>query len=175
MVGTNTVIHDNPQLTVRHGVSGKQPLRVVVDGRGRTPLNAKLFNDAQWKRTVVLTTRLSSTRWRRYLVLRGIDVVIAAQKGRRVDLRAGLEALGNRNVTSVLIEGGGELLGSFFDAGLVDMVMFFYAPMILGGRKAITAVAGEGVPRVKGAIRLQNCRWRQLGKGEMLLEAKVAR
>jgi diaminohydroxyphosphoribosylaminopyrimidine deaminase/5-amino-6-(5-phosphoribosylamino)uracil reductase len=173
MVGTNTVIHDDPQLTVRHGVSGKQPLRVVVDGRGRTPMSAKLFNDTHWKRTVVLTTRLSSTRWRRYLVLRGIDVVIAAQKGRRVDLRAGLEALGNRNVTSVLIEGGGEVLGSLFDARLVDKVMFFYAPMIIGGRKAVTAVAGEGVLKVKGAIRLEDCQWKRLGNGEMILEARV--
>ena len=98
---------------------------------------------------IVLTTRRSSTRWRRYLILRGIDVVIVAQKGERVDLRAGLEALANRNVTSLLVEGGGELLGSLFDARLVDKVMFFYAPIIIGGRKAVTAVAGEGVQKSK--------------------------
>jgi diaminohydroxyphosphoribosylaminopyrimidine deaminase/5-amino-6-(5-phosphoribosylamino)uracil reductase len=174
MVGANTVRCDDPQLTVRHGVSGKQPLRVVVDGRGRTPMTSKLFNDAHWKRTVVLTTRLSSTRWRRYLILRGIDVVIAPQKGAPVDLRAGLEALGSRNVTSVLIEGGGELHGSLFDARLVDKVMFFYAPIVIGGRKAVTAVAGEGAVKVRNAVRLRDCRWKHLGKGEMILEARVA-
>lgn len=174
MVGTNTVIHDNPQLTVRHDVSGKQPVRVVVDTRGRTPISAKLFNDAQRKRTLVLTTKLSSARWRRYLAQRGVDVIVVAQRGGRVDLRAGLKALGKRNVTSVLAEGGGELLGSLFEARLVDKAVFFYAPMIIGGRKAVTAVAGEGVPKVKSAIRFENYRWRKLSSGEMMLEARVA-
>jgi diaminohydroxyphosphoribosylaminopyrimidine deaminase/5-amino-6-(5-phosphoribosylamino)uracil reductase len=173
MVGANTVIHDNPQLTLRHGVRGKQPLRVVVDARGRTPLSAKLFNDAHRRRTLVLTTKLSSARWRRYLILRGIDVVIVKQKETHVDLRAALRVLGKRNVTSVLVEGGGELLGSLFDARLVDKVMFFFAPIILGGRKAVTVVAGEGVPSVQGALRLRDCRWRQLGNGEIVCEAKV--
>ena len=77
-------------------------------------------------------------------------------------------------MTSVLAEGGGELLGSLFDARLVDKVTFFYAPIVIGGRKAVTAVAGEGVPRVKGAIRLEDCQWKRLGKGEMMLEARVA-
>ena len=60
MVGANTVTLDNPQLTLRHGVSGRQPLRVIVDARGRTPLNVKLFNDAHWKHTIVLTTKTCS-------------------------------------------------------------------------------------------------------------------
>ncbi|HUJ11985.1 MAG TPA: bifunctional diaminohydroxyphosphoribosylaminopyrimidine deaminase/5-amino-6-(5-phosphoribosylamino)uracil reductase RibD, partial [Verrucomicrobiae bacterium] len=174
MVGANTAIHDDPRLTVRHGVPGRQPLRVIVDARGRTPLNVKLFNDAYWKRTVVLTTKLASVRWRRYLALRGIDVVPLAQKGERIDLRSGLEALAQRNVTSLLVEGGGELLGSLFDARLVDKVVLFYAPLIIGGQKAVMAVAGEGVPKVRSAIRLRDCQWRGLGNGEMMLEAKVA-
>lgn len=175
MVGANTVIHDNPQLTVRHGVRGKQPLRIVVDARGKCPLTARVFRDKLRSRTIVLTTAKSSPRWRRYLVLRGIEVLIVAQKDGHVDLRAGLRALGKRNVTSALVEGGGELLGSLFDARLVSKVVFFYAPIILGGRKAVTVVAGEGVPNVKGAIRLRDCRWRQLSTGEMILEASVVR
>jgi diaminohydroxyphosphoribosylaminopyrimidine deaminase/5-amino-6-(5-phosphoribosylamino)uracil reductase len=100
-------------------------------------------------------------------------VVIVKQKETHVDLHAGLRALGKWNVTSVLVEGGSELLGSLFDARLVDKVMFFYAPMIIGGRKAVTTVAGEGMTRVKDAIRLQDCRWRQLGTGETICEARV--
>jgi diaminohydroxyphosphoribosylaminopyrimidine deaminase/5-amino-6-(5-phosphoribosylamino)uracil reductase len=175
MVGANTVIRDNPQLTLRHGVSGRQPLRVVVDTRGRTPLSARLFTDDHRQRTLVLTTKLSSSRWRRYLGNPGIDVVIVAQRGGRVDLRAGLNALGKRNVTSVLVEGGGELLGSLFDARLVDKAVFFYAHMIIGGRKAVTAVGGEGVPKVRNAVRLEDCRWKRLGKDEMMLEARMGR
>jgi diaminohydroxyphosphoribosylaminopyrimidine deaminase / 5-amino-6-(5-phosphoribosylamino)uracil reductase len=175
MVGANTVIRDNPQLTVRHGVRGRQPLRVVVDARGRTPKSATLFRDEHRARTLVLTTTLSSARWRRYLVLRGIDVEVVAHKSGRVELRPSLRALGKRNVASVLVEGGGELLGSMFDGRLVDRVALFYAPLVIGGREAVSAVMGDGVAKVKGAVRLHDCRWRRVGKNEMLLEAEVAR
>jgi len=174
MVGANTVVRDDPQLTLRHGVLGKQPLRVVVDARGRTPTSARLFNDVHRKRTLVLTTKLSPARWRRYIGNLGIELFTVPEKSGRVDLRAGLKSVGKRNVTSVLIEGGGELLGSAFDAKLVDKAQFFYAPIVIGGRKAITAVAGEGVAKVKRAIRLEDCRWKRLGNGEMLFEARVA-
>ena len=96
-------------------------------------------------------------------------------KSGRIDLRAALKALGRREITSLLVEGGGELLGSLFDARLVDRVALFYAPMIIGGRGAVAAVAGEGVARVGNAVRLRDCRWRRIGKDEMLLEASVAR
>jgi diaminohydroxyphosphoribosylaminopyrimidine deaminase/5-amino-6-(5-phosphoribosylamino)uracil reductase len=175
MVGAKTVISDDPQLTIRHGLRGRQPLRVVVDARGRTPITAKLFTDAQRDRTIVLTTNLCSAKWRRSLTMQGISVIIGSQKKGRVDLRAALKALGKRNVTSLLVEGGGELLGSFFDARLVDKVTLFYAPMVIGGRDAISAVAGEGVVKVKNAVRLKDCHWRRIGKDEMLLEARVAR
>ena len=175
MVGANTVIRDDPQLTLRHGVRGRQPLRVVVDARGRTPMKAKLFTDAHRKGTIVLTTNLSSARWRRCLVLLGIDIVVVNHKKGRVDLPATLKKLGKRNVTSLLVEGGGELLGSFFDAQLVDKVALFYAPMVIGGRDAISAVGGDGAVSVKQSVRLENCKWRRIGKNEMLVEARIKR
>ena len=162
MVGAQTVIRDDPQLTVRHGVRrAKQPWRVVVDARGRTPKSAKLFRDKHHGRTLVMTTTLSSARWRGYLAALGINVVVVAQKGGRVDLRAALRALGCMNVTSVLVEGGGELLGSAFDDGLVDKVALFYAPKVIGGRKAVPAVGGAGVAAVRSAGRFtRDARWR---------------
>jgi diaminohydroxyphosphoribosylaminopyrimidine deaminase/5-amino-6-(5-phosphoribosylamino)uracil reductase len=175
MVGANTVIRDNPQLAVRHGVRGRQPWRVVVDARGRTPRTSKLFSDARRRQTVLVTTTLSSARWRRYLSLSGIKVLVVAQKRGRVDLRAALKALAKHNITSVLVEGGGELLGSLFDAQLVDKVALFYAPIVIGGRDAIPAVRGEGVATVRKSVQLRDCRWRRIGKGEMLVEARVAR
>jgi diaminohydroxyphosphoribosylaminopyrimidine deaminase/5-amino-6-(5-phosphoribosylamino)uracil reductase len=174
MVGANTVIRDDPQLTVRHGVRGRQPLRVIVDARGRTPVKVGLFTGAQRKRTIVLTTNLSLARWRRRLVILGVDVVIVKQNRAGLDLRAALRALGKRDVTSVLVEGGGELIGSFFDARLVDKVALFYAPLVIGGRSAVTAVSGKGVTTVKTAVRLRDCHWRRIGKNEMLVEARVA-
>ena len=175
LVGANTVTRDNPELTVRHEVRGQQPWRVVVDARGRVSRKAKIFRDAQRRRTLVLTTSLAPAAWRRYLSRMGVDAIVLPHKRGRVDLRAALKALGRRGITSVLAEGGGELLGSLFDARLVDRVALFYAPIVIGGRGAVGAVAGEGVAKVGNAVRLRDCRWQRVGKDEMLLEASVAR
>ena len=105
----------------------------------------------------------------------GVEAIVLPHKSGWVDLRAALKALGKRDITSVLVEGGGELLGSLFDARLVDRVALFYAPMIIGGRGAVAAVAGDGATKVRNAVRLRNCRWRRVGRDEMLLEARVAR
>jgi diaminohydroxyphosphoribosylaminopyrimidine deaminase/5-amino-6-(5-phosphoribosylamino)uracil reductase len=175
MVGANTVIRDNPQLTARHGVPGRQPWRVVVDARGRCPRNARLFSDSARGRTIVITTVLSANGWRRYIGNLGIRVLLAKERDGRVDLRTALRELGKLNVTSVLVEGGGELLGSMFDAGLVDRVALFLAPIVIGGREAVPAVGGKGAAKVKRAVRLRDCRWRSIGRNEMLLEAAVGR
>ena len=171
MVGANTVIRDNPRLTVRHGFSGRQPWRVAMDSRGHCPLTAHLFTDRFRRKTIVVTSRHSPKRWRDALAKRRICVLQAPSR----NLRAALKALGRLNVTSVLIEGGGDLLGAAFDAGLVNKAVFFYAPVVIGGSRAVTAVKGTGAARVKHAVRLRNCQWRSLGHGEILLEATVER
>jgi diaminohydroxyphosphoribosylaminopyrimidine deaminase/5-amino-6-(5-phosphoribosylamino)uracil reductase len=171
MVGSNTVLKDNPHLTVRHGVKGKQPLRVVMDSRGRSPLSAHLFTDKYRERTVVVTSRRSSKHWRDALVKRGISVLQTKPR----DQRSALRALGKLNITSVLIEGGGELLGAAFDDKLVDKIAFFYAPRVIGGRNAVAVVQGNGIQRVNQSVQLRDCRWRRVGSDEMVLEAMVAR
>ena len=175
MVGVNTVIRDDPQLTVRHGVRGRQPWRVVVDAYGRSPRTAKMLTDSHRDRTIVFTTSLAPSIWRRHLSSLGIRVRIVKEVHGRVDLRVVLQELGKLNATSVLVEGGSEVFGSMFDARLVDRVVLFFAPIVIGGREAVSAVEGDGVAEVKRAVRLGNCRWRPIGKDEMLLEAEVAR
>jgi diaminohydroxyphosphoribosylaminopyrimidine deaminase/5-amino-6-(5-phosphoribosylamino)uracil reductase len=175
MVGANTVIRDDPQLTLRHGVRGKQPWRVVIDGRGRCPRAARLFTDAHRQRTIVLTTSHSPAHWRRDLDHLGIRVLVIKGNKGRMNLRAALRALGKMEITSVLVEGGGELLGSLFDERLIDKVALFYAPVVIGGREAVTAVGGEGPSKVNNSVRLLDCHWRRIGKNEMLVEARVKR
>jgi diaminohydroxyphosphoribosylaminopyrimidine deaminase/5-amino-6-(5-phosphoribosylamino)uracil reductase len=178
MVGANTVIRDDPRLTtrLRGGRCTKQPWRVIVDARGRCPKNVKLFTDAKRSHTIVITSNRSPAHWRRYLPLEGITVITLPWKKGGVDLRAALRALGRMNITSVLVEGGGELLGAMFDAQLVDRVAFFCAPMVIGGRTAVPSVGGEGAAQVRQAVRLRDCRWSRVpGTDEMLLEAAVTR
>lgn len=169
MVGAGTVIEDNPRLTVRHGVRGRQPLRVVMDSRGRCPLKTRVFTDSLRERTIVVTSDRSSARWRRALTERGISLVVT----KRHDLRAALRLLGRLNVTGVLIEGGGELLGAAFDAKLVDKLVFFYAPIVIGGHTAVPAVSGRGAAKVNASVALRDCRWRRSGDGVVQVEGYV--
>jgi len=125
IVGAGTVRADDPQLTLRHGVKGRQPLRVVV---GHCPSNAKVFTDAYRERTLAFATR---------------------------NLRSVLKKLGCLGITSVLIEGGPTLLAAAFDAGLVDRVAFFYAPKVIAGRaKVAQATQFRGTWRRVGAGEL---------------------
>ena len=160
MVGANTVIRDDPQLTLRHGVRGRQPWRVVMDASGRCPITARLFADNLRERTIVCTTARAPARWRRCLASRGIHVVIVPSNDRGVNLPAALRALGKLEVTSVLIEGGPSLLMAAFDAGVVDQVAFFYAPRV---------IAGAGMVATGTRWRGQ---WRRVGAGEMLFSGQ---
>ncbi|MCS7049210.1 MAG: bifunctional diaminohydroxyphosphoribosylaminopyrimidine deaminase/5-amino-6-(5-phosphoribosylamino)uracil reductase RibD [Verrucomicrobiae bacterium] len=175
LVSAGTVVRDDPQLTVRHGVHGRQPWRVVVDARGRSPRTARLFRDAWRHRTVVVTTAKSSPSWRAWLAQQGVTVLVVAADGEHVNLRALLVALGSLEITSVMVEAGGDLVWALLDAGLVDELCWIYAPRILGGRAAPTAVDGVGVKRVRHAIRLRKVRWEPLPDHQLMLRAEVTR
>ena len=141
MVGVNTVIRDDPRLTLRHGVRGSQPWRVVVDSQGHSPRTARLLTDPLRHRTIVFTTRHSPSGWRRDLALKGVVIIITPAKGGRVDLRAALRELARMEVTSVLVEGGAELHAALFESRLVDRIAFFYAPIVIGDAGKIAQAA----------------------------------
>jgi diaminohydroxyphosphoribosylaminopyrimidine deaminase/5-amino-6-(5-phosphoribosylamino)uracil reductase len=162
IVGVNTVLVDDPQLTARcsskGGMSHKQPLRVVVDSEGKTPPSSKVFNEPGNVLMAVSDqinpARVKTFRWK------GADVVQLPSKRGLVDLKALMMELGKREITSVLVEGGGQLLGSVFDNKLVDKVIVFIAPIIIGGRQAKTPVAGRGVLNVADSLKLERVRSR---------------
>ena len=156
------MIADNPSLTIRHGVRGRQPWRVVVDARGHCPLTAQLFTDAQRQRTIVGTTANSPATWRRALARQGVTVLVLPAKLQHADLPALLAELGRREITSVLVEGGSALLGAFFAAGLADQVAFFFAPKIIAN-----------APTMLSALTVTG-QWRRIDQGEMLFEGCIA-
>ncbi|HXH82433.1 MAG TPA: bifunctional diaminohydroxyphosphoribosylaminopyrimidine deaminase/5-amino-6-(5-phosphoribosylamino)uracil reductase RibD [Candidatus Tectomicrobia bacterium] len=163
MCGVNNVLLDDPQLTARPGgaLAGRQPLRIVADSRGRTPLSAKVLN--QDARTVVATTDAAPRAWRDAVAATGAEVLVLPADGDgRVDLRALVEDLAQREVLSLLVEGGGVLHASFFAAGLVDKVHAIIAPKIVGGT-AYPAVAGEGAAHMADAVMLQDVETHRLG------------
>jgi len=165
MTGVNTVLADNPQLTTRchakGGTARKQPLRVIVDTRGRTPLNAQMFS--QPGGTLLVLGRDAEQAGKLAFTKVGADIMELPPSKGLIDLETLLKALGEREITSVLVEGGGILLGSLFDLGLVDKVIVFIAPIIIGGKEAKTAVGGKGVDKVTESFQLQRITAEKLG------------
>jgi diaminohydroxyphosphoribosylaminopyrimidine deaminase/5-amino-6-(5-phosphoribosylamino)uracil reductase len=164
MVGANTILVDNPQLTARPGgqESERQPLRVVVDSGDRTPANARVLQGPG--RALIATSEGSDSSWRRALEAAGAEVLVLPGDGDSLELRALLKTLAERGVLSLLVEGGGILLGSVFDQGLVDKVQVIIAPMIIGAAKAPAAVAGRGAHRLVEAWRLRDVTVERLGE-----------
>ena len=170
MVGIGTVLADDPRLTARDEAGHplkRQPLRVVVDSAGRTPEEAALFQEPG--RTLIAAAMPAFDNGEA-LAASGAEVLCVRGPAGRVDLEALFEALGQRGVTSVLVEGGGTLMGALFDLGLVDKVLAFVAPKIIGGVSAPGPVGGRGVEDMSKALALKHLRWERFGN-DMLLTA----
>lgn len=154
LVGANTAYVDNPQLTDRSGRKRRRPLaRVVLDNRLRVLQATALVHTAREIPTIVFTDSDDSDKVS-YLKDQGVEVVQIAEGGRNLTLM--LHELGKRGLQSVLVEGGTETAGSFFDSGLIDKVTFFIAPMVIGGKDAPPAIGGTGAQRLASAMRLEN-------------------
>jgi diaminohydroxyphosphoribosylaminopyrimidine deaminase/5-amino-6-(5-phosphoribosylamino)uracil reductase len=165
VIGSSTVLIDNPQLTARPegALSDRQPLRVVLDSTGRVPPDANVLSPAA--RTLVATTARSASDWRRAIEAAGGEVLVLTEdKHGRVPLADLLRELGGRGVVTSLVEGGGVLLGSFFDQRLIDKVTAVLAPMIIGAADAPAAVAGQGAQVMAEATRLKDLSVERLGE-----------
>jgi diaminohydroxyphosphoribosylaminopyrimidine deaminase/5-amino-6-(5-phosphoribosylamino)uracil reductase len=164
--GSETVIVDDPRLTARPDGedAARQPLRVVVDSRGRVPPMARVFEKTDWALTLVATGEDASASWRASIQATGAEVLTFAKHGEHVDLEELLRELAKRDVVTALVEGGGVLLGGFFDRGLVDKVHAIIAPIIIGAAEAPGAVAGEGAYRMADALRLRDITVERLGE-----------
>ncbi|TAK35698.1 MAG: bifunctional diaminohydroxyphosphoribosylaminopyrimidine deaminase/5-amino-6-(5-phosphoribosylamino)uracil reductase RibD [Chloroflexota bacterium] len=176
IVGVGTALADDPELTVRHSDKKSPrpspPLRVVVDSRGRIALGAKLLSGAA--PTLIATTAAMSAELRRQIEARGAEVLVLPGGSDGVDLRALMRTLGARGVVSALVEGGSTLLGSFFDHGLVDKVWTFVAPLVIGGRDALSPIAGAGSLSVAHALRLERTAARVVG-GDTFITGYIVR
>ena len=140
-----------------------QPLRVVLDSRGRTPLDARILDGIDTSPTLIATTEAAPEDWRVSLEARGVSVLTLPAEHGRVPLEPLLDQLGQQaGVVHLLVEGGGEVLGAFFDQRLIDKVHAVVAPMLIGG-DAQTAVRGRGAERMRDALRLSGLSVEQLG------------
>jgi diaminohydroxyphosphoribosylaminopyrimidine deaminase/5-amino-6-(5-phosphoribosylamino)uracil reductase len=173
-VGISTVLADDPELTVRlEPPWPREPYRVVVDSHGRTPPTSRLLAAGRPARTLIAVAERAPEDRLRALEASGAQVLRLPSRDGRVDLNALLADLARREVTALLLEGGGELNAGFLEAGLVDRVAVFVAPMLLGGRDAPTPLGGPG-RGLKEAFRLTRMTVKPVGE-DLLIEADIAR
>ncbi|HEX8141962.1 MAG TPA: bifunctional diaminohydroxyphosphoribosylaminopyrimidine deaminase/5-amino-6-(5-phosphoribosylamino)uracil reductase RibD [Pyrinomonadaceae bacterium] len=161
LVGSGTAIADNPLLTDRSGRARRLPLtRIVLDPTLRLSPDSRLAQTARDAPVLVFTSESPEASRLKALELRGVEVIRAGD-GR--NLNRVLAELGSRSLQSVLVEGGANVAGAFLDAGLVQKVSFFIAPLLIGGCDAPSAVAGTGARTIADALRLQDTEFKPHG------------
>ncbi len=171
LVGIETVLNDNPSLQVQSRAGApRQPVRVILDHRARTPLTSRLMKD-QGERPWIFVGPGAGAKAVSILEKAGARVFRLKRKG---DLRGVLRRLGREQITSVMVEGGGRILGSFFDEHRVHETRVFIAPMILGGTASRKAVAGLGVARWKDAAFVEDACLQTVGP-DLWVVSKVTR
>jgi len=181
VVGSGTARTDNPQLTVRlapeqrtyQRLPRQGPLRVVLASRGPLPNNLNLLQPDDSSRTCVIVGENYDREQCLSLQERSVDVIqVALDAQGRVDFGSALEALGQRGIMHVLLEGGAQLLGSAFDQSLIDHVAVLIAPKLVGGSSAPSPMQGHGLASMKDALHLKNMRRELIGE-DTLIEGEI--
>jgi diaminohydroxyphosphoribosylaminopyrimidine deaminase/5-amino-6-(5-phosphoribosylamino)uracil reductase len=170
LVGADTVIHDDPQLTCRLR-GGRNPLRIVVDGRLRLPLDSKVLTTASEIPTLILTSRTAPAGKVKRIRALGAEVLALPGKQGQISLRLAMRRLAARGVSSILVEGGATIAAAALRAGVVDRVYLFYAPKLIGadGRPMLGAL---GVRRLRQALQLGRLQVRRFA-GDLFVATQV--
>ncbi len=169
MVGIGTVLADDPMLTTRlENKKGKDPHRIIVDTEGKIPLDSKILNLKSDSKTIIATTEKISSEKIRSLEDKDAEVVISPLKNNKVDLNYLFDYLAKMGIDSILVEGGSTLNESLLKENLIDKVITFIAPKIIGGSNAKTPVAGEGFKYVKDAVNLENIKTKYFDEDIMI-------
>ena len=152
-VGIHTATHDDPLLTARvEGVS-RQPRRVIFDSEASLPLDSQLVRSAVKVPVILVCSRAATRTATDALANAGVEVIVSSGPNEAARVQSALDELGAREIQSVLLEGGPHLAGVFLEAGEVDEVRMFIAPMLLGGRESKGAVEAQGVECIADAVR----------------------
>ncbi|MDO9528834.1 MAG: bifunctional diaminohydroxyphosphoribosylaminopyrimidine deaminase/5-amino-6-(5-phosphoribosylamino)uracil reductase RibD [Syntrophales bacterium] len=152
MVGAGTILTDDPELTVRHA-RGKNPLRIVVDSTLRIQANARVLKNQESAKTIIATTQHCNKENLRHLTDSGIETLIINSKNQKhVDLKKLLAELGKKEISSVLVEGGSEIITSFLKEKIADRIIIITAPKIIG--TGIPSVGDLGITKIDDSIKL---------------------
>jgi diaminohydroxyphosphoribosylaminopyrimidine deaminase/5-amino-6-(5-phosphoribosylamino)uracil reductase len=168
VVGIGTLLKDDPLLTARVP-GGRDPIRVILDAYLRIPEDARVL-EVHPSKTILVTTEKASPEKIERLRRRGAKVWRLGSERGKIDLESCLARLGGMGMMSLLVEGGSQVYGSFLDEGLVDKLVLFLAPRLIGNPRAVSLFGGKGVNRLEEAIPLRDMKVKRLG-GDLLIEA----
>ena len=171
LVGRGTVARDNPALTTRlQNREGQDAIRIVLDSHGRTPPDARIFNAESEAGVIVAVTPEAPTENVNTLEKAGAEVITVPDAHSKVCFKSLMEILGKREITSVLIEGGSQINASALTAGIVDKVICFIAPKLIGGQNAPGPIGGVGIQSLTEAVNLQRMRVTPIPEHDILIE-----
>ncbi len=170
VVGKNTVLRDNPRLTVHRRKSKFTPWRFILDSKGEVSVTKEVFRQ-KGVTVLVCSEKYVQKVSNKFLKLK-VAILALPEKNGKLDLEVFLKKISAFGITSILVEGGGELAASFLQNHLVDRVIWMIAPKIIGGRDAKTSVEGNGVPFVKDALVLKNKKVYPLGE-DIIIEGDL--
>ncbi|MEN6564751.1 MAG: bifunctional diaminohydroxyphosphoribosylaminopyrimidine deaminase/5-amino-6-(5-phosphoribosylamino)uracil reductase RibD [Veillonellales bacterium] len=172
VVGIGTVLADNPSLTARIP-NGRNPIRIIVDTMARTPLTAKVVAD-QLAPTIIAVSPLAPAERVSALKNKGIEILTIPPDNSGLDLQSLFLKLGEKEITSILIEGGARINASALEANIVDKIHCFIAPKIIGGKTAPGPVGGQGIANLSAAVLLENSTMEYVGE-DILISAYLRR
>jgi diaminohydroxyphosphoribosylaminopyrimidine deaminase/5-amino-6-(5-phosphoribosylamino)uracil reductase len=171
-IGIGTALTDDPQLTARVEGIHRQPRRVVFDSLARLPVTSRLVQAAAELPLILVVSRAAPRTETDALVAAGAEVIVASGGNEQARLRSALDQLATIDIAAILLEGGPHLAGAFLDAGEIDEVRLFLAPMLLGGARARDPLEGEGVARISEAIRALTLDCTPVGE-DLLISARL--
>jgi diaminohydroxyphosphoribosylaminopyrimidine deaminase/5-amino-6-(5-phosphoribosylamino)uracil reductase len=171
-VGIGTALADDPLLTARTEDAERQPARVVFDSAARLPLDSALVGSIDEAPLLVVCSPEAASARRDALASAGAEVLVAPGRDRATRLRAALDELGRREIQSLLVEGGPTLAGALFDAGEIDEVRLFIAPLLVGAGDARAVLEGEGVRRIAEGVRPLASDYEPVGE-DLLIRARL--
>ena len=190
LVGISTVINDDPLLTIRYGMNKKgtkNPIRIIIDSKARIPLHSKIVKTANQIETRLVVTSKAPSKNLKKLEERGLKIIVLDQGTKedrenrenkrkdnreKVDLKKLFDQLEKEGVSNVLVEGGGEINWSVIKNNLFDEIIITISPLIIGGKKAISLVGGEGYKTINESVKIKLSRIQKKSNGEIILYYK---
>ncbi|MDF0680389.1 MAG: dihydrofolate reductase family protein [Candidatus Nitrosocosmicus sp.] len=187
LVGISTVINDDPLLTIRYGMNKKgtkNPIRIIIDSKARIPMHSKIVKTANQIETRLVVTSKAPSKNLKKLEERGLKIIVLDQGTKedgeengednreKVDLKKLFNQLEKEGISNVLVEGGGEINWSIIKDNLFDEMIITISPLIIGGKKAISLVGGEGYKTVNESVKIKLSRIQKKSNGEIILHYK---